>query len=94
MPELNKLGEEGWELVHMEPVAKVGNKGDVLIGPNYRWSNIYFCVFKRRKPGSTAPVMPYDAAGQPAFPGPAEEPEPLPVAPRNVPLPQENHDNT
>lgn len=49
MPELNRLGAEGWELVHMEPVSKLGSKGDVLFGAGYRWSNVYFCVFKRRK---------------------------------------------
>lgn len=50
MPELNQLGEEGWELVHMEPVASVGKKGDVLFdGTGRQWSNVYFCVFKRRK---------------------------------------------
>jgi hypothetical protein len=48
---LNKLGTEGWELMHVEPVAKVGNNGDVGFvtgeGATY-WSNAYFCVFKRR----------------------------------------------
>lgn len=51
MPELDDLGNQGWELVHMEPVARVGNKGDVLFtGGSSEWSNTYFCVFKRRKP--------------------------------------------
>ncbi|MEZ4670539.1 MAG: hypothetical protein R3E39_21745 [Anaerolineae bacterium] len=51
MPELDDLGNQGWELVHMEPVARVGNKGDVLFtGGSNEWSNTYFCVFKRRKP--------------------------------------------
>jgi len=49
MPELDELGTMGWELVHMEPVARVGKKGDVLFA-NGEWSNTYFCVFKRRKP--------------------------------------------
>jgi hypothetical protein len=48
IPELNAFGEEGWELVHMEPV---------FIDANYyiRWGSVvgysseYFCVFKRRK---------------------------------------------
>ena len=52
MPELDSLGDQGWELVHMEPVAKVGKKGDVYNGTG-EWSNSYFCVFKRRKPVST-----------------------------------------
>ena len=52
MPELNTLGEQGWELVHMEPVV-VGKNHDV--GFSYggsggtSWTNIYFCVFKRVK---------------------------------------------
>jgi hypothetical protein len=48
-----KLGAEGWELVHMEPVGGVGKKGDVSFIRGYGsmtvWSNAYFCVFKRRK---------------------------------------------
>jgi hypothetical protein len=28
IPDLNAFGEQGWELVHMEPVAGVGNNGD------------------------------------------------------------------
>ena len=49
MPELNHLGAKGWELVHMQPV-EVGKNHDVLVhegGGNRRWSNKYFCVFKR-----------------------------------------------
>lgn len=49
MPELDTLGDQGWELVHMEPVARVGKKGDVYFGAG-EWSNTYFCVFKRQKP--------------------------------------------
>lgn len=49
MPELDSLGDQGWELVHMEPVAKAGKKGDVYFGDG-EWSSTYFCVFKRRKP--------------------------------------------
>lgn len=48
IPQLNELGDEGWELIHMEPVAAVGGKGDVRFDSGY-WSNTYFCVFKRRK---------------------------------------------
>jgi len=52
VPELNELGAQGWELVHMQPVGAVGNNRDVgfvagEITP--RWSNSYFCVFKREK---------------------------------------------
>lgn len=53
VPAMNDLGREGWELVHMEPVAKVGSKGDVGFitgqGLTTEWSNYYFCVFKRRR---------------------------------------------
>ena len=48
IPRLNYLGEEGWELVHMEPVPGVGTKGDIHFpGAAYVYSNSYFCVFKR-----------------------------------------------
>ncbi|MBZ0303344.1 MAG: hypothetical protein K8J31_26615 [Anaerolineae bacterium] len=52
IPELDQLGETGWELIHMEPVAKVGGKGDVLFHGAPRWSSTYFCVFKRPKAGT------------------------------------------
>lgn len=49
IPELNELGKQGWELVHMEPVAGSGSNSDIWwIGghvPSY--SHTYFCVFKR-----------------------------------------------
>ncbi len=64
IPELNKLGDEGWEIIHMEPVARVGGKEDVLFDGDYRWSNVYFCVLKRRKPGSWLPVASAAAAMQ------------------------------
>ena len=79
IPELNRLGEEGWELIHMEPVAKVGGKGDVLVhGPGFRWSNRYFCVFKRLKGG--APTAPAQSA--PAPPTPPTLPDTPPDAPQ------------
>lgn len=49
IPELDQLGAAGWEMIHMEPVPKVGGKGDILFGGAPRWSNRYFCVFKRPK---------------------------------------------
>jgi hypothetical protein len=49
IPELNTLGEQGWELMHIQPIEKVGDKGDIRIGDNGSWTNAYFCVFKRRK---------------------------------------------
>ncbi len=51
IPELNQLGEIGWELVHMEPVPRVGGKEDIQFD-RFSWSNKYFCVFKRRKNGA------------------------------------------
>ena len=51
MPRLNSFGADGWELVHMQPVA-VGRRADVLVqdgSGNRVWSNTYFCVFKRLK---------------------------------------------
>ncbi len=81
IPELNRLGEEGWELINMEPVARVGGKGDVRF-ENDRWSNVYFCVFKRRKAGAM-PVLPVGypqqqqaAPQQPASPTPPGTPNP------------------
>jgi hypothetical protein len=47
MPKLDSLGDEGWELVHMEPVV-VGSNADVLMIDTMRtWTHSYFCVFKR-----------------------------------------------
>lgn len=58
IPHLNGMGKQGWELVHMEPVQIVGKKGDVGFGMGgsgtTHWSNVYFCVFKRRKQGAEA----------------------------------------
>ncbi len=50
IPSLNRLGEQGWELVHMEPVA-IGRNWDVAFygGETGTWSNVYFYVLKRRK---------------------------------------------
>lgn len=49
MPELNRLGEKGWELIQMTPVI-TGKNHDILVHPNNMtyWGNTYFCVFKRR----------------------------------------------
>ncbi len=48
MPELNRLGRKGWQLMHIEPVI-AGKNHDVLLHPNSMvyWANTYFCVFKR-----------------------------------------------
>jgi hypothetical protein len=52
IPRLNALGDDGWEIVHMQPV-KVGDNADVLVadgGSSTRmWASSYFCVFKRPK---------------------------------------------
>ncbi len=50
LPRLNALGQQGWELVQMTPVI-LGANGDVEVhgGESRVWSNIYQCVFKRRK---------------------------------------------
>lgn len=51
IPELNALGRQGWELVHMQPIGAVGKNRDVgfVAGEAMpRYSNSYFCVFKRR----------------------------------------------
>jgi hypothetical protein len=54
IPDLNAFGEEGWELVHMEPVRVVGDNNDILFASGgevglRNWSHVYLCVFKRRK---------------------------------------------
>lgn len=50
IPRLDSLGDQGWELVHMQPVV-VGNNADVLAVDSGRgsagWTSTYFCVFKR-----------------------------------------------
>jgi hypothetical protein len=50
IPRLDAYGDDGWELVHMQPVV-VGNNADVLGADSGRgiasWTSAYFCVFKR-----------------------------------------------
>ncbi|VAW31212.1 hypothetical protein MNBD_CHLOROFLEXI01-4609 [hydrothermal vent metagenome] len=49
MPEMDRLGAKGWELVHMQP-AYVGKNDDILMhegGGIRQWTSKYFCVFKR-----------------------------------------------
>jgi hypothetical protein len=51
MPRLNTYGEQGWELMSVEPVG-VSSKGEVLMQDgwgNRSWTSTYFCVFKRAK---------------------------------------------
>lgn len=77
IPELDQLGAAGWELVHMEPVPKVGGKGDILFHGAPRWSNRYFCVFKRQKhiaAPASRPMSPQEQAA--AVPPPPQTPNP------------------
>jgi hypothetical protein len=47
---LDDLGEAGWELVAMHPIAGKGRNADVFYpGEMSAYSNAYFCVLKRRK---------------------------------------------
>ncbi len=81
MPQLNELGAEGWELIHMEPVRAVGRKRDVLFESfGRRWSNVYFCVFKRRVGAAVdQPVAQSGEAQYASLPQDAAEPgAPLP----------------
>lgn len=57
VPQLEKYGEEGWELVSIEPVF-MGERGDILLFPqtgwaqqglHNPWTHTYFCAFKRPK---------------------------------------------
>lgn len=54
IPQLNYLGEQGWELVACHPYAFGPSNHDVLafggVGVGGRiWTHNYLCVFKRRK---------------------------------------------
>lgn len=85
IPELNELGEDGWEIIHMEPVAKVGGKGDILVSTDYFWTSTYFCVFKRPKPGSleahnNAPTMSAQSAP------PVNDTDAAPASDNSVPI--------
>lgn len=76
IPELNELGKQGWELVHMEPLPRVGGKEDILFD-NHNWSSSYFCVFKRALTGDDLPlasrqqVQAQEAAPTPPAPPPS-----------------------
>jgi hypothetical protein len=71
IPELNELGSKGWELVHMEPLPRVGGKEDVQF--NWRhWSHHYFCVFKRHIAQPPAPANLGQQMQQAAPPSPQQ----------------------
>lgn len=89
IPELNQLGDQGWEVIHMEPVARVGGKEDVMVADD-SWSATYFCVLKRRKPGSYLPVMPLTANGKPAFAGESALLSTTTAAQSSSPIPHED----
>ena len=102
LPELNKFGEDGWELIHMEPVPALGRKGNVLfLGASRRWSNTYFCVFKRQR-GTVRVKSESNGAQTSVPPAPTlEQTQPIVASPRqtvyqstNNPLPfQDDDDN-
>ncbi len=73
---LDKYGQEGWELVHMEPVARVGSKGDILFPASGapRWSRAYFCVFKRPQREQRPAAPPETNARQPTAAAPPAPP--------------------
>jgi hypothetical protein len=48
IPQLNSDGEEGWELVSIQPV-RVGENLDVYFGEAWVYTNAYLCVLKRPK---------------------------------------------
>lgn len=47
MPELNRMGETGWELIHIERVND-SVYSDAIFKDNIGAVNAYFCVFKRK----------------------------------------------
>ncbi len=47
MPLLDFFGQQGWELVSIQPVI-VEDNGDVMVHGSYgRGTHVYLCVFKR-----------------------------------------------
>mgnify|MGYP000211829246 CR=1 FL=1 len=49
IPQLNHHGDQGWELVSIEPVS-IGRNGDVVRPDAHaaKWGRDYFCCFKRQ----------------------------------------------
>lgn len=51
-PVLNSLGNDGWELIQMEPVIAFPDGQVQLSGGELgNKTSVYFAVFKRKKPG-------------------------------------------
>lgn len=83
IPDLNKYGTEGWELIHMEPVPKVGGKENIQLDP-YRWTNTYFCVLKRQiKQAEPEPIQAMSAQAIEAEP--EVELPPMSLDPNRIP---------
>lgn len=56
IPDLDKLGAQGWELLQIDPVGRVGRGENIQQDP-YSWTATYFCVFKRRRVAANADEM-------------------------------------
>lgn len=48
IPQLNRYGNSGWELMSIQPVVP-GKKGDLLMpdSSGMKWARHYLCAFKR-----------------------------------------------
>ncbi len=75
IPDLNDLGAAGWELVHMEPLPRIGRKEDIQFD-NHNWSSTYFCVFKRAIAPADLPLSIGRQTRQAAPPNPDTPPSP------------------
>ena len=48
IPRLNEWGQEGWELVHMQPIWSQTVRGALVVTSDWEvGAKLYFCVFKR-----------------------------------------------
>ncbi|MEM9955794.1 MAG: hypothetical protein AAF846_29615 [Chloroflexota bacterium] len=84
IPTLNEYGKDGWELIHMEPIPRVGGKENIQFAPHH-WTNTYFCVFKRAMANESDTVEAFSAQVAPATEtDSAPEPPPIELNP-NMP---------